>query len=168
MQSDNTKRPLKYRKLRIAWSVFWGLACVLLIVLWVRSYWVYDRINAPIGTHGCAFSSIHGLLGVDEQTRAYPVTNWEYSSFPLEVPQETATASQDTPGTNENDMTFTITTFTEIELNRLITARHGCLALLFAVLAAGPWLPGRFSLRTLLLATTLVAVVLGLVVWLGR
>src|SRR6476619_2972176 len=29
---------MRFRKLRIAWSVFWGLACVLLIVLWVRSY----------------------------------------------------------------------------------------------------------------------------------
>jgi hypothetical protein len=28
-----------YRKLRIAWSVGWGIACVLLIVLWGDSYW---------------------------------------------------------------------------------------------------------------------------------
>src|SRR4051794_6882666 len=33
---------MKFRKLRIAWSVFWGLACVLLIVLWVRSYQATD------------------------------------------------------------------------------------------------------------------------------
>jgi len=30
----------------------------------------------------------------------------------------------------------------------------------------GPWLRWRFSLRTLLITTTLVAVVLGLIVWL--
>src|SRR5215212_550767 len=30
---------MRFRKLRIAWSVFWGLSTVLLIVLWVRSYW---------------------------------------------------------------------------------------------------------------------------------
>lgn len=29
---------MKYRKLRIAWSVAWGVACLLLIALWVRSY----------------------------------------------------------------------------------------------------------------------------------
>jgi hypothetical protein len=29
---------MRFRKLRIAWSVGWGIACVLLIVLWVRSY----------------------------------------------------------------------------------------------------------------------------------
>jgi hypothetical protein len=41
---------------------------------------------------------------------------------------------------------------------------------LAATLAAGPWIPVscRFSLRTLLIATTLVAVVLGLIVWLNH
>jgi len=29
---------MKFRKLRIAWSVAWGISCVLLVVLWVRSY----------------------------------------------------------------------------------------------------------------------------------
>src|SRR6476620_2384492 len=38
MQSSEHKPALRFRKLRIAWSVFCGLACVLLIVLWVRSY----------------------------------------------------------------------------------------------------------------------------------
>jgi len=48
---------------------------------------------------------------------------------------------------------------------------HWLAAILFAVLAALPWvhkLRFRFSLRTLLTATTLVAVVLGLVVWAVR
>ena len=43
---------------------------------------------------------------------------------------------------------------------------HWLPALLFAAVAAIPWLRWRFSLRTLLIATTLVAVVLGLIVWL--
>src|ERR1041385_8383713 len=29
---------MRFRKLRIAWSVFWGLACILPIVLWSTSY----------------------------------------------------------------------------------------------------------------------------------
>jgi hypothetical protein len=29
---------MRFRKLRIAWSVAWAVACVLLIVLWVWSY----------------------------------------------------------------------------------------------------------------------------------
>src|SRR5690349_13714393 len=45
MQSaDSNKPPLRFRNLRIGWSIIWGLACVLLIVLWVRSYWRFDQI----------------------------------------------------------------------------------------------------------------------------
>src|SRR4051812_22810683 len=42
---------MKLRNLRIAWSVFWGLACVLLVVLWVRSYsWVdLSELQLPKG-----------------------------------------------------------------------------------------------------------------------
>src|SRR6478609_241719 len=36
---------MRFRKLRIAWSVGCGIACVLLIVLWVRSYWWFDNVN---------------------------------------------------------------------------------------------------------------------------
>src|SRR5690242_8328604 len=35
---------MKYRKLRIAWSVVWGSLAALLIVVWVRSYWWQDTI----------------------------------------------------------------------------------------------------------------------------
>jgi hypothetical protein len=42
---------------------------------------------------------------------------------------------------------------------------HWTLALIACLLAAASWLPGRFSLRTLLIATTLVAISLGLVAW---
>ena len=30
---------MNYRKLRIAWSAVWGIAAVLLCVLWVRSHY---------------------------------------------------------------------------------------------------------------------------------
>ena len=36
---------MKYRKLRIAWSVAWGAVAVLLGVLWVRSYWCRDEFT---------------------------------------------------------------------------------------------------------------------------
>jgi hypothetical protein len=48
---------------------------------------------------------------------------------------------------------------------------HWYFAITFAAIAALPWLawlPYRFSLRTLLIATTLVAVVLGVAVWVSR
>jgi hypothetical protein len=33
---------MRFRKLRIAWSVICGIACVLLIVLWVQGYWSFS------------------------------------------------------------------------------------------------------------------------------
>jgi hypothetical protein len=56
---------MRLRKLRIAWSVGWGLACVLLIVLWVRSYSWEDALvysNAKQHTFSC--DSARGLLKV--------------------------------------------------------------------------------------------------------
>ena len=44
---------MKYRKLRIAWSVVWGIAAVLLIVLWVRSYWLADSIYVGLAIALC-------------------------------------------------------------------------------------------------------------------
>ena len=51
---------------------------------------------------------------------------------------------------------------------RAVLIPHWFPLLLVAILAAAPWMswPKRFTLRTLLIATTLVAVVLGVIVWL--
>src|SRR6476660_5357855 len=46
--AGDERQPLRFRTLRIAWSVFWGLACVLLIVLWVRSYWWTEIFELPL------------------------------------------------------------------------------------------------------------------------
>src|SRR4051812_28474407 len=54
-----TDTRIRFRKLRIAWSVMCGVACVLLIVLWVRSYWhgdvmsrvVKDKLGTIIGSN---------------------------------------------------------------------------------------------------------------------
>ena len=57
---------------------------------------------------------------------------------------------------------ITGSTFTAIGLP------HWFALVVVALLATSPWLSYRFSLRTLLIATTLVAVVLGLIVWSAR
>src|SRR3954451_8568493 len=55
---------MRYRKLRIAWSVVWGIACLLLIVLWVRSYWQVEMFAVPLTNKyyfGAAYSP--GCIG---------------------------------------------------------------------------------------------------------
>lgn len=36
---------MNYRKLRIAWSVVWGLVALLLLALWIRSYLRFDNLQ---------------------------------------------------------------------------------------------------------------------------
>src|SRR5689334_25278648 len=56
---------MKYRKLRIAWSVVWGVVAVLLIVLWIRSALCEDHVFVPIGgPHYIVAASLYGHLGV--------------------------------------------------------------------------------------------------------
>jgi hypothetical protein len=50
---------MRFRKLRIPWSVAWGIACVLLVVLWVRSYWWSDITNRKSVINIC---SVEGKL----------------------------------------------------------------------------------------------------------
>jgi hypothetical protein len=50
----------RFRKLRIAWSVGWGVVCLLLIALWVRSYWWTDSIWRYTPTGGTRIDSLYG------------------------------------------------------------------------------------------------------------
>src|SRR4051794_2870734 len=65
---------MRFRKLRIAWSMFWGLACVLLIVLWVRSYWWNERIL--VGLCNRAFQASHVLGRLQLQCVNAPSTSF--------------------------------------------------------------------------------------------
>src|SRR4051812_39579519 len=82
MQPDETKPPLRFRKSRIAWSVFWGLACVLLIVLWVRSYRWTEIVILPISS-SCSFELGHtpGTYGIGIITSAQPP---QFIQLPIE------------------------------------------------------------------------------------
>src|SRR5258705_12148017 len=94
---------MRFRKLRIAWSVMWGLACV----------WIVFAAWGAFLRHGDSFL------------------------FPPHVEQHTD------------------------------WGKYLYLLPAFSFAAIVPWLPWpkRFTLCTLLIATTLVAVVLGLIVW---
>jgi hypothetical protein len=54
---------MRFRKLRIAWSVAWGLAAVLLIALWVRSYSWSEYVAVPItSNHSVSLQSELGRV----------------------------------------------------------------------------------------------------------
>jgi hypothetical protein len=152
---------MKYRKLRIAWSVACGIAVVLSVAMWVRTRYSIDGISGPLSrsTHFGVMSR-HGGVGIAFFHGGQP-TSWSVNSHPpdLEVPIDYETV------------------FGFIEFQTLgnqtiwgfrLRVPYWSLVLLFITIAAIPWLCGRFSLRTLLIATTVVAIVLGLAVMLLR
>ena len=44
MITGKTPMPMRFRKLRIAWSVAWGVLCMMLIALWGWSYYDAGRL----------------------------------------------------------------------------------------------------------------------------
>src|SRR3954451_974802 len=150
------KPPFRFRKLRIAWSVGCGVAAVLLIVLWVRSYWIGDSLRLPASEIRISIFSVKGTLSTSVYRRPIrPPQDWEWRSqrvshmMPVIVPGRSWSYRSDGPGT-------------------YLIFPHRFMVLITVVLAAAPWLPWQFSLRTLLIATTLTAVVLGMAVWATR
>jgi hypothetical protein len=156
MPPDKPKPPLRFRRLRIAWSVFSGLACVLLMVLWVRSYSVRHDVyhlgtakitglNADCG--GFSFyTGVRPFYGTLKPAATEPV--WQHGSC---KPSSIASGFQ-----------WKKTRLTTISVPAWFPV------LLSATFPALPWIrhpKWRFSLRTLIIATTLVAVVLGLAVY---
>jgi hypothetical protein len=146
---------MRFRKLRIAFSVAFGTACVLLIVLWVRSFsWVDTLSGFSPTTFVFGLGSERGTLGAEWQTNAASfmhITRWQPKSYP--------------PGTKPITQFFChYTARGTISIGLPIWF----MVFVLSIAAVAPWIrwSKRFGLRTLLIATTLVAVVLGLVVWL--
>jgi hypothetical protein len=147
-------RGMRFRKLRIAWSVVCGVACVLLIVLWVRSHSKWDRLFYHLPSGGTAgFSSWDGniIVGVEYSRGASYSRGFEF---------ESQLTSQWQLDPSERGFLFM-----RDSSEFAVGMPHWFPIILSAVIAAVPWAKQRFSLRTLLIATTLVAVVLGLIAW---
>ena len=142
------KRSLRY--LRIAFSATCLIACVLLIVLWVRSYWCVEYIRA-----GAPPSCIE-IKSADGKLHFYRFAGEGKAFFSLESLSYT-----------EGDHAFASNTWDSFD-SWYIVVPDWFATFAVIVFATVPWLPGRFSLRTLLIATTQVAVVLGIIVWISR
>jgi len=167
---------MKYRKLRIAWSVAWGIACLLLVALWVRSYWWMDvlfyrpgpitlyQVTAQAGVFGYLDASEHLQL---QRLRISQPIGWSLSSG-----YDTRTRNEHgrymgNRSTHRSYWDWIIPGFNRSEAGWAWVPMW-IFVILSAALATAPWLRWRFSLRTLLIATTLVAVGLGLAVYAAR
>jgi hypothetical protein len=140
---------MKHRKLRIAWSVAWGVVVLLLVGLWLRSYWRADLLGGySPSTFIFGAGSRQGTLGAEWQPDAASflrIRQWKTISLPLGTAPAVQFYCHRTP---QGTITISVPIWFPV-----------CLLVLVASLPWMPW-PSHFSLRSLLLATTLVALVL--------
>jgi hypothetical protein len=146
------------RKLRIAWSVACGIACLLFVALWVRSHWWCDVLSYREG-------QTYVSVGCGPGIAWFRATEFQPS---LRVMTKLGWRLGSGPAANCADLkplSWTRTSDAHTAISDLrVTVPCWCCATFFATLAVAPWLPWRFSLRALLIAMTLLAVLLGAIV----
>jgi hypothetical protein len=160
---------MRYRKLRIAWSVFWGLAAILLIALWVRSYVRVDTLDRKTQSGIVTIRLGHGQLRYMRFSHPKPAVALDVQqALGLREGVSTNSANEWSKETISGFLGFGWKQVTKYQLEA--TAPLWPAILLTTALAAAPWLRWfkRFSLRTLLIATTLVAVILGAIVYAAK
>ena len=137
---------LKY--LRIAVTTLALTACVLLIVLWVRSYFYSDFVLLQSHSMEWVASSQFGNVFFNVNDGDPSAPRWTYFSLAA-GPRGLKRLP---PGFNFKYGSGSVYGYVP----------HWFLVLLSATLAALPWIKWRFSLRTMLIGMTLIAVVLGI------
>ena len=152
---------LKY--LRIAVTVIALTACVFVVALWVRSYSRLDRVDGPVGQFypgwTAAAVSVQGVLMFGAQPEQYNVYAaqshaFRFNSGPIER-----------GGRNQIDRGFLGFKILREKKEWGVQLPHWAAVVALAAFAAVPWgkrIP-RFSLRALMVAMTLVAVMFGIV-----
>ena len=152
---------MRFRKLRIAWSVGCGVLCALLIVLWVRSYW-WTEVRTLLITEkwSVSYGLYPGVIGIGVRSGD--------DGTPLILEADDWWSVQQLRGSPA----YSSRVLGYFGYGGGVVALPYWFAVLLAVtLAVAPWvrqLNWRFSVRTLLITTTLVAVVLGLSVYAAR
>jgi hypothetical protein len=157
-----TSAAMKHRKLRIAWSLGCGILCLLLIALWVRSYWSRDNYGFSFfGRQIIDANSMYGQL----------TFNW-YDDGPEPKTLGLRTMSvEDFLADMERSLGRpAVVPRPHFRLLRqqpvsYLLIPHWSVVLVIAVVAGASWLPFRFSLRTLLIGMTMIAALLGFVIW---
>jgi hypothetical protein len=156
------------RKLRIAFSAVCGIVCLLLIVLWVRSNSWIDSIHGTGYPKQFWCESLHGEMGLLVLTDpGVQPRNLRFFSRPPEAVPYYSTGLYD-------DWSTPFSTALGIRWTFVggfgLVIPYWMPVVFIGMIGTIPWVPWsrRFSLRTLLVATTLVAVLLGAVVYAMR
>ena len=152
---------MKFRKLRIAWSVTWGIIALLSIALWIRSNWRKEGWSQQSGGARVYVESVMDVVRWGKMQPYFGQDHvWGWDSMEALL--------------NHGELGFPLPAYRGNSLFYEYVLPYWCTTAIALTLCGLPWayklrrLPWRFSLRTLLIATTLVAVVLGLIAWVAK
>jgi hypothetical protein len=156
---------MKYLKLRTAWSVGWGVICVLLVALWVRSYWRYNAIFLSRPNFVVQVRSLQGRLSV----LVKPTTNSDKKSWLVANRPPLGDSEHLWPGLGESlapQYSFAGFAIYRSPMLDIFAGPYWLFVFVGGLATTLPWL--RFSLRTLLIVATVFAIGLGLFVMMLR
>lgn len=151
------------RHFRSAWTIFFGVLCISLLVLWVRSYWHTDSLTQVdnngilkrMGTNsGILFLGWADFKATPTISPPDATDGWEYQEYDSEPMRGASPSWSCAWGSTE-----------------AIVALPAWFATLVSLaLAVAPWMPWSksYSLRTSFIATTAAAVSTWLFVWMAR
>ena len=158
---------VSFRKLRIAWSVSWSVLTVLLLMLWLRSYTYHDILAGKrlLDVYNLTLESCNGHLEIMIRSLRSLNLGPDTSTGP---PFYLRSQSADLPGAPSlGRWCFALLRgkgwLLVIGIPQWATFLLASSLTIFPWLASFRWSP-RFSVRALLIATTLIAVMLGLLV----
>ncbi len=163
----SAKPPRRFRRIRFAVSVFFSALALALCVMWVRSYSAKETYQGPIWKYVVSIQSVRGELGIG-------FWDWPYKSFAWK--KRTITDSESMESLWEPAKGKVPLSNLGIRWYRQLAPQMTLVVVPFwmpvsmaTTIAVVPWIIHlrRFSLRTMLIVTTLVAVVLGLGVWMA-
>ena len=172
-------RPTIISRLRITTSVVFGVLCVALIALWVRSCWWLDYAHCPLAAQVIDPSSVqlqYGMkFGGQLSPRMLTVRSsrgrlWIRAGVQIEFrtgvfPSGWGMRSDYIGDRTPSPIAIPTWNYKADQYGKRVSVPHGFPALVFGALAAAFGIERvRFSLRTLLIVMALVAVVLGAVV----
>ena len=159
------RRFLRY--LRIAFSATCLIACLSFAALWLRSYWWLDALNAKPPELQLNASSLNGKLVFERKVGKWhdwdAVHPWELTSGEVDSGTYLGPLKWEAQYSRLN-----ISIYDSPNYYGYVVVPHYYPVALTAIVAGIPWIPWslRFRLRTLLIAMTLSAGVLGLYVYL--
>jgi hypothetical protein len=146
------------RYARIAWSVVCGILCVLLVVLWVRSYWWQDLVYGVFGRGNPESQALVARSARGEQLLY--VWKYQYTSWRWVSDSNTKILTESPPQSG-----FLGIHYWHKGQATIIRYPYWLFVASVTMFATLPWLPWlRFSLRTLIVCVTAIAAILGLLV----